>query len=209
MPSPDPLPQDAPNRPSLIARLVAVFRQFLKFGIVGASGVVVNMLVAFVMNKLNGGAANARNPVFALPWGDLAVRYSYIVFIVAFVIANTWNYQLNRRWTFKGTHRAWWRGFVMFFGAGIVGALVGFIVKVALTHPGSPLYLPGPPDHPAGWFTDSGWRAREYWGQFVGVLVGTPVNFVVNRLVTFRHYGADAAAATQTKEPSPGGARDA
>jgi len=163
--------------------------QFVKFALVGASGVVVNMLVAFVMNKLNGGAANARNPVFGLPGSDLAVRYSYIVYVVAFIVANTSNYQLNRLWTFKGTSRRWWRGFVLFFGAGVVGAIVGFVVKVALTHPGSPLYLPD-------WFQASGWRAREYWGQFVGVLIGTPVNYVFNRLLTFRHHAATATSAS-------------
>ena len=41
--------------------------QFVRFAIVGASGVVVNMLVAFIMNKANGGAQNARNPVQTHP----------------------------------------------------------------------------------------------------------------------------------------------
>ena len=68
----------------------------------------------------------------------------------------------------------------MFFGMGIVGAVVGFLVKLAFTHPNSPIYL-------SGWFTTSGWRARENWGQLFGVLVSTPVNFVFNRLLTFRH----------------------
>jgi len=165
-------------------------RQFVKFGLVGASGVVVNMLIAFIMNKLNGGAANARNPVFSLG-GDFAFRYSYLVYVVAFLIANTTNYQLNRVWTFKGTRRGWWRGWVMFFASGIVGALVGFVVKVALTHPGSPVYLPDPP------FGSGGLMAREYWGQLVGVLIGTPVNFLFNRLVTFKHHAAEVAAAAQ------------
>ncbi|MCL2490470.1 MAG: GtrA family protein [Propionibacteriaceae bacterium] len=160
--------------------------QFVKFGLVGASGVVVNMLIAFVMNKANGGAANARDPVISLG-GDLAIRYSYIVYVVAFVIANTTNYQLNRWWTFKGTQRAWWRGWLMFFASGIAGAVVGFVVKVALTHPGSPIYL-------TGWFNDTGLHAREYWGQLAGVLVGTPVNFLINRRVTFKHHAAEVAS---------------
>jgi len=165
------------------------FLQFIKFGVVGASGVVVNLLVAFVMNQLNGGAANARNPVWSLG-GDWAIRYSYIVYVVAFVIANTWNYLLNRRWTFKGTRRTWWRGYGMFFAAGIVGALVGFFVKLALTHPSSPLYLTSP-------FTASGLWSREYWGQLAGVLVSTPVNYVFNRLLTFRHHADDVATPEQ------------
>ncbi|MCL2782476.1 MAG: GtrA family protein [Propionibacteriaceae bacterium] len=173
---------DTPEQPSgWLAKLPLWLVQFVKFGLVGASGIVVNMLVAFIMNKLNGGAVNARMPVWSLPGGEMAIRYSYIVYAAAFVVANTTNYQLNRWWTFKGTQRKWWRGYVMFFAAGILGAVVGFVVKVILTHPGSPLYLPS-------WFTDSGWRAREYWGQLAGVLVGTPVNFIVNRLSTFRHH---------------------
>ncbi|MCL2316041.1 MAG: GtrA family protein [Actinomycetia bacterium] len=161
--------------------------QFVKFAIVGASGVIVNMLVAFIMNKANGGAQYARNPLWTVPGTDWALRYSYIVYLVAFVVANVWNYQLNRTWTFKGTRQTWWRGLVAFMAAGVLGALVGFVIKVALTHPGSPVYLPG------AFFGDSGWRAREYWGQLIGVLFGTPVNFVVNRLWTFRHHAGTPA----------------
>jgi len=167
----------------MVGRLPRWFVQFAKFGIVGVSGIVVNMVVAFLMNQLHGGAGYARDPIWGVPGTDWAVRYSYIVYVVAFVVANSSNYQLNRWWTFKGTQRAWWAGFVMFFLAGVAGAVVGFAVKVALTHPQSPLYLPD-------WFRSYGWRAREYWGQLAGVLVGMPVNFLVNRLVTFRHHAA-------------------
>jgi putative flippase GtrA len=161
--------------------------QFVKFGIVGGSGVVVNMLVAFVMNKAHGGAQFAREPVLTIG-GDWALRFSYVVYLVSFLVANTWNYQLNRSWTWRGTKRTWWSGFWPFLAAGVLGALVGFVVKVALTHPDSPLYLPAPP------FGDSGLWAREYWGQLVGVLFGTPVNFVVNKLWAFRHHAEDVAA---------------
>ena len=178
------------------SRWPAWLPQFIRFGVVGASGVVVNMLIAFLLNQMNGGAANARDPLWTLPGTDLAFRYTHLVYIVSFVVANTTNYQLNRWWTFKGTRRGWWRGFLMFFAAGIVGAIVGFLVKIMLTHPNSPLYLPG-------WFTDSGWRAREYWGQLVGVLIGTPVNFVINRLVTFRHHAADVRAASAAPGATP------
>jgi len=176
--------------------------QFVKFGLVGASGVVVNMLIAFIMNKANGGAANAYSTVVLSLGGDWAIRFTHVVYVVAFIIANTTNYQLNRVWTFKGTRRGWWRGWVMFFASGIVGALVGFFVKMALTHPNSPIYL-------TGWFNDTGLHAREYWGQLAGVLVGTPINFVINRLVTFKHHAvevaadaAEAAAAAQAQTPA-------
>jgi len=178
-------------------RWLRLAHQFVKFAIVGASGVVVNMFVAFVLNKAHGGAQYAREPVWSLPGDDLAVRFSYVVYVVAFLIANLWNYQLNRLWTFRGTRRTWWRGFLAFLAAGVLGALLGFLVKVALTHPHSPLYLPG------GFFTDSGWRAREYWGQLIGVLFGTPVNFVVNRLWTFRHHTSAPAEPAEAAGSAP------
>lgn len=181
-------------------RWQALFGQFVRFAVVGASGVVVNMLVAFVMNKAHGGAQYARDPVWTWPGSEFALRFSYLVYLVAFVIANLWNYQLNRAWTFKGTRVGWWRGFAAFLAAGVLGALVGFAVKVALTHPRSGLYLP------AGFFTDSGWRAREYWGQLIGVLVGTPVNFLVNRLWTFRHHDAPPEGAGRAGVGGPGAA---
>jgi putative flippase GtrA len=161
-------------------RWARLFTQFVKFAIVGASGVVVNMLVAFAMNKAHGGAQFARDAVWTWPGSDLALRYSYLVYLVAFLVANTWNYQLNRSWTFRGHAITWWRGFFPFLGAGVLGAAVGFVIKVALTHPNSPIYLSG------GFFTDSGWHARAYWGQLIGVLSGTPINFVVNRIWAFR-----------------------
>ena len=43
------------------------------------------------------------------------------------------------------------------------------------------LYLPEP------WFhEDSGLRSREYWSQLVTIVLTTPVNYVVNKLWTFR-----------------------
>ncbi|MCL1840755.1 MAG: GtrA family protein [Propionibacteriaceae bacterium] len=169
-----------------------LFTQFVKFAIVGASGVVVNMLVAFIMNKAHGGAAFAREAVWTWPGSDVALRYSYVVYVVAFLVANASNYQLNRSWTFRGHPVTWWRGFFAFMGAGVIGAAVGFVVKVLLTHPGSGLYLSG------GFFTDSGWHAREYWGQLIGILIGTPVNFIVNRIWAFRSHTRAAVA------PAPG-----
>ena len=42
-------------------------RQFLKFAVVGGSGVVVNLLVGILLHRANGGTINAGDPLFTLP----------------------------------------------------------------------------------------------------------------------------------------------
>ena len=91
--------QTVSARGSRIGRLLG---QFVRFAVVGGSGVVVNMAVAVVMNKMHGGSANATRVMFPIPGTDLNFRFSSLVWIVSFLIANTYNYQLNRSWTFRG-----------------------------------------------------------------------------------------------------------
>lgn len=155
--------------------------QFLKFGIVGGSGVVVNLAVGIVLHKLNGGTVNAGDPL--IPVGDdLAFRYRNFVWVASFVVANLWNYQLNRWWTFKGHAVSWWKGFGPFLAIGSVAMLVGLGIQWALTHPGTPVYLS------SDWFTEAeGLRSREYWAQIIAIVVTMPINFIVNKLWTFRH----------------------
>ncbi len=62
-------------------------KQFIRFGLVGGSGVVVNLVVAYLMTQLNGGVSNDNRVVFELP-GPYALRYTVLVWIVAFMIAN-------------------------------------------------------------------------------------------------------------------------
>lgn len=159
-------------------------RQFLRFGIVGGSGVLVNLAVGILLHRMNGGTVNAGDPL--IPFGDdLAFRYRNFVWIASFLVANLWNYQLNRMWTFKGHQVGWWRGFWPFLAVGSVAMVVGLVIQWALTHPGTPFYLS------SDWFTeDVGLRSREYWAQVIAILVTTPINFVVNKLWTFRRSAA-------------------
>lgn len=164
--------------------------QFLKFGIVGGSGFVVNIVVAIIMNKLNGGAQNYRNVLMPLP-GGWNLRFTHLVWIVAFLIANPFNFQLNRWWTFKSSkHARWWSEFWPFFLVGGIAAIVGFFLKHWMTHPGSWLYL----SH--SFFTDQkGFQSREYWSQIFAVILTIPINFLVNKVWTFRsvrHLDPDA-----------------
>lgn len=169
--------------PRLSERHRRNLRQFVKFGIVGGSGVVVNMIIAILMHKANGGTINAAERLFAMPGTDFWFRYRNLVWIVAFLVANTWNYQLNRSWTFRSDqHRSWWRSFWPFFTIGAVAAFLGMFIQVLLTHPGSVFFLPDP------WFTEAvGIRSREYWAQLLTIILTVPINFLVNKLWTFGH----------------------
>lgn len=188
----------AEARPAGLGRYRNSMRQFVRFGLVGGSGVVVNMLVAILLNKLHGGTENARDILFPLV-GRFSFRFSHLVWVVGFLVANLTNFQLNRSWTFQSSrHAKWWREFWPFLAVGSVAAVIGLFLKIAMTDPTSPLYLPEP------WFHEArGLRSREYWGQLIAILVTVPVNFVVNKLWTFRavrsHHLAEAPAV-----PAPG-----
>jgi len=168
---------------NLYQRYGHVLRQFIKFGLVGGAGVVVNMIVAIAMNKANGGTVNAQQVLFAIPGTSYNFRFTSLVWIVAFLIANVFNFQLNRSWTFRGTAKApWFHEFWPFLLVGSVAALIGLFVKIAFTNPTSPIYLPEP------WFHENaGLRSREYWSQLLTIVVTMPINFLVNKLWTFRH----------------------
>ncbi len=157
-------------------------RQLVKFGVVGGSGVVVNMIVTVAMNKLNGGSINAQNILFAIPGTPFNIRFTVLVWIVAFLIANLYNFQLNRWWTFKSSkHAGWWQEFWPFLAVGSVAALVGMFLKIAMTNPSSPFFLPEPFFH-----EETGLQSREYWSQLIAILITMPINFIVNKLWTFR-----------------------
>lgn len=160
-----------------------VLRQFVKFGLVGGAGVVVNMVVAIIMNKANGGTVNAQRVLFAIPGTDFNFRFTSLVWIVAFLVANLFNFQLNRSWTFRGTAKApWWQEFWPFLLVGSVAAAAGLFIKIAFTNPTSPVYLPEP------WFHENaGLRSREYWSQLLTIVITMPINFLVNKVWTFRH----------------------
>lgn len=165
------------------ARIGRIVRQFVKFGLVGGAGVVVNMIVAIIANKANGGTINAQRVLFPI-WGtSFNFRYSSLVWIIGFLVANLFNFQLNRSWTFHGTRKApWFAEFWPFLAVGSAAALIGLFVKVAFTNPTSPLYLPEP------WFHENaGLRSREYWSQLFTIVVTMPINFLANKLWTFQH----------------------
>lgn len=172
--------------------------QFVKFGIVGGSGVLVNMLVAVIMNKANGGDVNARRILFPL-WSGFNFRFSDLVWIVGFLVAVVTNFQLNRTWTFPSSkHASWWKEFWPFFAVGSVAAIVGFFLKIAMTNPTSPFCLPDPYFHNG---KGAGLQSREYWAQLIAIILTIPINFLVNKFWTFRAVRHLGAAATPQDLP--------
>jgi len=92
-------------------------RQFVKFGIVGASGFVVNFLIFTGLQKLD--AAHA-----------LASHY-YVIYSVAFLGGGVSNYFLNRSWTFRSTGHAGHEG-AKFLSVSVLALIVGLGVSWAV-----------------------------------------------------------------------------
>jgi len=149
-----------------------------RFVLVGASGVLVNMMTLIFVKKLGPEASEA---IVGIPFTDFNVRWYHVYSTIAFVVANLWNFQLNRSWTFRTTHRAaWWREYLPFFAVGLLGQLIGLVLLTLLMHEGSPLHLSG-----EVFDNSTGLRTRLYWAQLIVIAVVTPVSFVLNKLWTF------------------------
>jgi putative flippase GtrA len=152
--------------------------QFGRFALVGGTGVVVN-LVALVLVKRLGPLPD--DPILALSPTAFHVRWYHVYSTLAFLVANLWNFQLNRSWTFRSSkHSAWWREYWPFLAVGMLGQVIGLVLLTLLMHPGSALSLP------RGVLDDSSeLRTRLYWAQLIVIVVVTPLSFVLNKLWTF------------------------
>lgn len=165
-------------------RLRRTTRQFLKFGLVGGSGTVVNLAVAALAKKIAGWTSgiSEHDPFMNLLGTDFHIRWYHVFMTIAFLVANTWNYQLNRMWTFKTKNmRSWWRGFFPFLATGLVAFIVSQIVTTLLMNPTSPIALS------SEIFDDStGFRTKFYWALVISIVISMPVNFLVNKYWAFR-----------------------
>lgn len=169
---------------STALRVLNGAREFVKFGIVGGSGVLVNLAVVYLVTKaLELGWDIHENEVFFNLFGTRwNVRWYHVIMTIAFITANTWNYQLNRSWTFRNVpKRSWLRGYFPFLATGIVAFAVSQIVATLLMNPTTPVALPD------DIFDDStGLRTKFYWAAGISTLIAMPVNFIINKLWTFR-----------------------
>jgi putative flippase GtrA len=89
-------------------------RQFVKFGIVGLSGFVVNLILFTALQKM---VPNHTAP------GPYNAIYS-----VSFLAGGVSNYFLNRIWTFRSTGHAAREG-VQFLSVSVLALIVGLVVS--------------------------------------------------------------------------------
>ncbi|MGA9746331.1 MAG: GtrA family protein [Nocardioides sp.] len=152
----------------------------VRFGLVGASGVLVNLVVLYTLQVVG--------PTYSgiwvdLPGTDFNVRWYHLFVTVAFLTANLWNFQLNRRWTFRsvGHGSTWWSEYLPFLVIGLLALGLNLGLVTLMIHPHSPLSLS------SELFDDSSLlRSRLTSANLVAVALVTPVSFVLNKLWTFR-----------------------
>ena len=142
-----------------------------KFGLVGGSGVFVNLAV-FALAQASWGDALAI--FYNLPSTSFNIRNYHVFSTVAFLVANVSNYLLNRVWTFnsRGTSH-WLSEYGPFLAIGLGAQALGLLLLTALLHPDA---LPGM----------LGFQLNEVMAQAITVILMTPISFVGNKLWTFR-----------------------
>ena len=89
-------------------------RQFVKFGIVGASGFVVNLIIFTLLQRV------VPNHMNAGPY--------YAIYSIAFLAGGVSNYFLNRIWTFRSTGHAG-KEAMQFLTVSVLALIVGLVVS--------------------------------------------------------------------------------
>jgi len=163
----------------LLVRHRSNWIQLFRFALVGASGVLINLLVVVICDQLG---PDPESIAIDLPVTDFNVRWYHVFSTLAFLVANLWNFQLNRWWTFRSTkHAAWRHEYPPFLAVGLAGQVIGLGILTLLMHPDSLLELPD------SVFDDSSvLRTKLYWAQLISVVLVTPLSFVINKVWTFR-----------------------
>jgi putative flippase GtrA len=113
----------APARRALTPTRLTLLAEFLRFGMVGTAGVVVDTLVIYALRRSIGPAAAG---------------------IVSYLVAATCSWALNRSWTFRGRGSgAWHTQWMRFLMANLPGAVLNrgtYLILIA----SSPLCLAYP-----------------------------------------------------------------
>lgn len=133
-------------------------RQFTKFATVGASGVFVNLAV-FNATLIAWHLATGR------PLSDLGLTADYVANGLGFVVSVVSNYYLNRRWTFRSTGRV-----VTEFPKFLAVSVVAYVVNLGIFTVAHTVF-----------------DLRGNVSQLIAIACVMPVNFVANKLWSFRH----------------------
>lgn len=182
---------------SFLGRYDSTARQFVKFGLIGGAGVLVNLATVALANAIgvNVFGVGDKQAFIPLPGTDRALRF-YIVYAgIAFLVANLFNFLWNRHWTFKDHHGApapFLKEFVPFLSVGAAAQLVGFVILYLLRNETSPFYL----SHPFFTYDGPWWTLRLLWAQLIQIVCVMPINFLANKLWTFRAVRLRHAAGT-------------
>ena len=158
--------------------------RFIKFGVVGASGVLVNMgIFALFAEIVLVGQEDATRHVLA---GTMGVIVSILT-----------NFLLNDAWTWRDRRRVGLRPFLGRMGKYYVVAGIAGLVQVGVLY-----VLSGP------------LGLNAYLSNFAGIVAGVLINFFVNNLWTFRADGStlptetpDSNAQTPEAQERIGGAQ--
>ena len=132
-------------------------RQFTKFAIVGGSGVFVNLAV-FNATLIAWHLATGR------PLSNLGLTADYVANGLGFVVSVVSNYYLNRRWTFRSTGRI-----ATEFSKFLTVSLVAYGVNLAIFTIAHTVF-----------------DLRGNLSQLIAIACVMPVNFVANKLWSFR-----------------------
>lgn len=166
-------------------RYANALAEFVRFGLVGGLGVLVNMVVFVGISVLCREVFGIRNQtvIFPIPGTPWNFRFLLFYSLVAFLVANLFNFIINRNWTFRaGPGKApFLKEYGPFLTVGLAAEVIGWVILVLLTNPKSPVALPSDI-----FDNSSGLRTKSYWANLIKVVLVTPVNFVLNKLWTFR-----------------------
>jgi len=92
-------------------------RQFLKFGVVGASGFIVNLVIFTLLQRL-------------IP-NHAATGPYMVIYSIAFLSGGVSNYFLNRAWTFRSTGHVGREG-LSFMTVSVLALIVGLSVSAVV-----------------------------------------------------------------------------
>jgi putative flippase GtrA len=132
-------------------------RQFVKFGVVGASGFIVNLVIFTLLQRV-------------VPDHTGPLQYN-VIYSIAFLSGGVSNYFLNRAWTFRSTGHVGKEG-LSFMAVSVIALIVGLTFGNVI----APWPVPFS-DHPFG-------HGHLTW--FLSTVAGIVVNFFVNKYWTFR-----------------------
>lgn len=155
-----------------------LFLTFVKFGIVGTIGTVVDFFTTAVFMLILGMKEYISESVASLSGTD-AAGYVMIAILLAnlvgFIVAATTNFFLNRIWTWKSKNPDVRGQYLKFFAVSVGGLLINLFVIYLCNR-----YLDVE-------FTVAGLFISKFW---VAKVVATSVvmfwNFIVNHLYTFK-----------------------